>query len=70
MSAAVKSLGVLAATVHILDPTERTPAVLLAGTDVTDPAVAEQITNPKCWSGAPSTADPASPKAPRKPKTA
>lgn len=47
----MKSLGVLAATVHILDPTERTPLVLLTGDHVTDSAVAEQITNPRCWEG-------------------
>ncbi|MGX1909296.1 hypothetical protein ACWIID_10570 [Streptomyces phaeochromogenes] len=51
MSAAVKSLGVLAASVHVLDPVERIPVVLLAGEPVTDPAVAEQITNPRCWEG-------------------
>ncbi|MEV6946724.1 hypothetical protein AB0N07_33100, partial [Streptomyces sp. NPDC051172] len=51
MSAAVKSLGVLAASVHVLDPVERIPVVLLAGESVTDPAVAEQITNPRCWEG-------------------
>ncbi|MFE1558903.1 hypothetical protein ACFW6V_28465 [Streptomyces sp. NPDC058734] len=49
MSAAVKALGVLAATVHVLDPVERDPIVLTPGTEVTDPDVAEQITNPACW---------------------
>ncbi|MGW0897642.1 hypothetical protein ACWD0G_11705 [Streptomyces goshikiensis] len=49
MSAALRALGVLAATVHIVDPVERTPLVLTAGTEVTDPGVAGQITNPKCW---------------------
>ncbi|WP_030570881.1 hypothetical protein [Streptomyces aureocirculatus] len=69
MSAAVKSLGVLAATVHILDPSERIPAVLQAGTEVKDPAVAEQITNPKCWHIPPGPAG-ESGKTPRKPKSA
>lgn len=68
MSAAVKSLGVLAATVHIPGPVERIPTVLLAGTEVTDPAVVEQITNPKCWRTPPNSAAAAG-KAPRKPKT-
>lgn len=45
----MKALGVLAAAVHVLDPVERIPVVLLAGEQVTDPAVAEQITNPRCW---------------------
>lgn len=49
MSAAVHSPGVLATAVHILDPVEHVPVVLLAGTQVADPAVAEQITNPRCW---------------------
>ncbi|SHN07423.1 hypothetical protein [Streptomyces yunnanensis] len=47
----MKSLGVLAAAVHVLDPVERIPVVLFAGEQVTDPAVAEQITNPRCWEG-------------------
>ncbi|MFG2683752.1 hypothetical protein [Streptomyces sp. NPDC048392] len=47
----MKSLGLLAASVHVLDPVERIPVVLLAGEPVTDPAVAEQITNPRCWEG-------------------
>lgn len=51
MSSAGKSLGVLAAAVHVLHPVERTPMVLLAGEQVTDPAVAEQITNSRCWKG-------------------
>ncbi|MDJ0383222.1 hypothetical protein [Streptomyces sp. G-G2] len=49
MSAAVHALGVLTATVHILDPVERIPLVLIAGTEVTDPEIAQQITNPICW---------------------
>ncbi|MEN8649069.1 hypothetical protein ABCR94_00065 [Streptomyces sp. 21So2-11] len=49
MIAAVHSPGVLAVTVHVLDPVERLPLVLPAGTEVGDPAIAEQITNPKCW---------------------
>ncbi|MGG2460598.1 hypothetical protein ACO0M4_12405 [Streptomyces sp. RGM 3693] len=49
MSATVQSLGVLAAAVHILDPVERIPVVLLPGEHITDPAVAEQITHPRCW---------------------
>lgn len=61
MSAAVKALGVLAATVHVLDPVERVPLVLTPGTEVTDPAVAEQITNPACWE-----TEPAPPKTTRK----
>lgn len=61
MSAAVKAIGVLAATVHVLDPVERVPLVLTPGTEVTDPAVAEQITNPACWE-----TEPAPPKATRK----
>ncbi|MGW6021222.1 hypothetical protein [Streptomyces sp. NPDC055099] len=51
MSAAVKSLGVLAATVHVLDPVEHIPVVLLSGEHVSDPALADQITNPRCWEG-------------------
>ncbi|MFI7322722.1 hypothetical protein [Streptomyces venezuelae] len=65
----MKSLGVLAATVHILDPSERIPAVLLAGTKVTELAVAEQITNPKCWHIPPGSAG-ESGKTTRKPKSA
>ncbi|MGF0177285.1 hypothetical protein ACQF36_44610 [Streptomyces sp. Marseille-Q5077] len=34
---------------HVLDPVERVPLVLEAGAEVTDPAIAEQITNPRCW---------------------
>lgn len=49
MSAAIRTLGVLAATVHVLDPIEHTPIILTAGTEVTDPEIAGQITNPKCW---------------------
>lgn len=47
----MKSLGVLATTVHVLDPVERIPVVLLAGECVSDPALADQITNPRCWEG-------------------
>ncbi|MGV9884659.1 hypothetical protein [Streptomyces sp. NPDC003006] len=65
----MKSLGVLAATVHVLEPAERIPTVLLAGTEVTDPAVAEQITNPKCWHIPPDSAG-ESGKTARKPKSA
>ncbi|WP_159053444.1 hypothetical protein [Streptomyces regalis] len=49
MSASPPAGVVLAATVHVLDPVERVPLVLEAGTKVTDPAIAEQITNPRCW---------------------
>ncbi|MFH9426224.1 hypothetical protein [Streptomyces sp. NPDC017529] len=45
--------NVLAATVHLLDPASREPLVLTVGTEVTDPAVTEQITNPACWAGSP-----------------
>ncbi|MFF8961918.1 hypothetical protein ACF1BK_04040 [Streptomyces globisporus] len=47
----MKSLGVLAASVHVLDPIERIPVVLLADEGVTDAALADQITNPRCWEG-------------------
>ncbi|MFD6913573.1 hypothetical protein [Streptomyces virginiae] len=53
MSAALRALGVLAATVHVLDPVDRTPVVLTPGTGVTDPEIADQITNPKCWESEP-----------------
>ncbi|MEU5435431.1 hypothetical protein AB0G73_18915 [Streptomyces sp. NPDC020719] len=49
MSTAADTLGVLTATVHVLDPIERVPLVLHAGTEVLAPAIAEQITNPRCW---------------------
>ncbi|MFH8405288.1 hypothetical protein ACH4FX_11005 [Streptomyces sp. NPDC018019] len=49
--------NVLAATVHVLDPVSREPLVLTAGAEVTDPAIAEQITNAACWSSPP-TAEP------------
>ncbi|GHE11388.1 hypothetical protein GCM10010339_70990 [Streptomyces alanosinicus] len=49
MSASGPAGGILAATVHILDPVERVPLVLQAGTKVTDPVIAEQINNPRCW---------------------
>ncbi|KAA6215036.1 hypothetical protein CP973_39225 [Streptomyces albofaciens JCM 4342] len=48
---------VLAATVHVLDPVSREPLVLTAGTKVTDPAIAEQITNPACWADPPEAPD-------------
>ncbi|MGX1668547.1 hypothetical protein [Streptomyces sp. NPDC055400] len=51
MSAAIQALGVLSTAVHVLDPVERIPLVLHAGDEVTDAAVAEQITNPRCWEG-------------------
>ena len=51
MSAAVHALGVLSTAVHVLDPVERIPLVLLAGDEITDTAIAEQITNPRCWKG-------------------
>ncbi|MHA7956301.1 hypothetical protein ACX9I7_00895 [Streptomyces sp. L500] len=46
-----KVLGTLAATVHALDPVDRVPLILIASTEITDPAIAEQITNPDCWEG-------------------
>lgn len=49
MSAGSSAGGVLAATVHVLDPVEHVSLVLEAGTKVTDPAIAGQITNPLCW---------------------
>ncbi|MER6548643.1 hypothetical protein [Streptomyces sp. NPDC001250] len=49
MSTNNRAGGVLAATVHVLDPVERVPLVLGAGTKVTARAIAEQITNPQCW---------------------
>ncbi|GHI41111.1 hypothetical protein Sviol_55190 [Streptomyces violascens] len=49
MTASVHSPGALAATVHVLDPVGRVPLVLAAGTEITDPAIADQITNPRCW---------------------
>ena len=55
MSVAARSPGVLATAVHVLDPVERVPLVLLAGTTVTSPALIEQITNPRCWDGDPPT---------------
>ncbi|MEU5428462.1 hypothetical protein ACH4UT_23460 [Streptomyces sp. NPDC020799] len=48
-------LGTLAATVHALDPVDRVPLILTAGTEITDPAIAEQISNPDCWEGGPPT---------------
>ncbi|MBD0741917.1 hypothetical protein [Streptomyces sp. CBMA152] len=53
MSTPVHSPGVLSTAVHVLDPAERVPVVLLAGTTVMDPALIEQITNPRCWEGDP-----------------
>lgn len=55
MSASRPAGGVLAATVHVLDPVERVPLVLEAGTKVTDPAITEQITNPRCWHSEPTS---------------
>ncbi len=69
MSTTPKPLGVLAATVHVLDPSERVPVVLPAGTEVTDPSICEQITNPACWRGEPPAITRPS-KAPRKTKAA
>lgn len=71
MSAAVHALGVLSTAVHVLDPVEHIPLVLLAGDQITDPAIAEQITNPRCWKGnqAPTT-ETAAPKTARKAKPA
>ncbi|MFK8848443.1 hypothetical protein [Streptomyces sp. Ac-502] len=46
---------VLAATVHVLDPVSREPLVLTAGAKVTDPAIAEQITNAVCWADPPTS---------------
>jgi hypothetical protein len=51
VSAAVHALGVLSTAVHVLDPVERIPLVLAAGDEITDPAIVEQITNPRCWKG-------------------
>ncbi|MGD3109451.1 hypothetical protein [Streptomyces sp. YGL11-2] len=69
MSTTRKPLGVLAATVHILDLVERVPLVLHVGAEVTDPAIAEQITNPKCWLNQPTSDAPPS-KTTRRPKVA
>jgi hypothetical protein len=49
VSAVAHTVRVLAATVHVLDPIQRTPLILSANTEVTDSAIAEQITNPRCW---------------------
>ncbi|MEV4502572.1 hypothetical protein [Streptomyces klenkii] len=46
-----KALGTLAVAVHVLDPVERIPLILTPGTEVCDPDVASQITNPACWQG-------------------
>ncbi|WP_367132899.1 MULTISPECIES: hypothetical protein [Streptomyces] len=62
-------LGTLAATVHALDPVDRVPLILTAGTEITNPAIAEQITNPDCWEGGPPTA-PSPGKPSRKPAKA
>ncbi|MFF4509388.1 hypothetical protein [Streptomyces sp. NPDC001401] len=55
----------------MLDPLEHIPLVLLAGDPITDPAIAEQITNPRCWKGnqVPTT-ETAAPKTARKWKPA
>ncbi|MCX5206759.1 hypothetical protein OG897_35810 [Streptomyces sp. NBC_00237] len=56
---------------HVLEPVERVPVVLLPGTEVKDPAVAEQITNPRCWeSGVPPAPKAAPSTSARKAKTA
>lgn len=70
MSADKKALGVLAATVHVIDPGDRVPLVLLAGTEVTDPAVAAQITNPRCWQDGQPPGTETEPKTPRRAKPA
>ncbi|MFE3182805.1 hypothetical protein ACFXKR_18320 [Streptomyces violascens] len=57
----------LSATVHVIDPVEHVPLVLPAGTEVTDPSIAEQITNPRCWRN---TQPPTTPKGTRKAKSA
>lgn len=49
MSAAVHALGVLSTAVHVIDPETRTAFVLGPGEEVTNPAIAQQITNPRCW---------------------
>lgn len=49
VSADLDVLGVLAATVHVLDPVDRVSLIFVAGTEVTETAVAAQITNPHCW---------------------
>ncbi|MCX4666503.1 hypothetical protein OG453_07445 [Streptomyces sp. NBC_01381] len=69
MSADNEALGVLAAAVHVMDPVDRIPLVLLAGTEVTDSAVAAQITNPRCWQDPPPATETES-KAPRRSKPA
>lgn len=61
-----KVLGTLAATVHALDPVDRVPLILTAGTEITDPAIAEQITNPDCWAGGKPPTDPSPGKSSRK----
>ncbi|MEU9120096.1 hypothetical protein AB0C96_09580 [Streptomyces sp. NPDC048506] len=67
----MNSLGVLVAAVHVVDPVERIPVVLLAGEQVTDPAIAEQITNPRCWeAGQPPSQESAPSKSARKAKPA
>ncbi|GGX36559.1 hypothetical protein [Streptomyces noursei] len=70
MSTAAKPLGVLTTTVHILDPIEHVPLVLTTGAEITDPAIAEQITNPKCWLSQLSSAAAATTKTTRKSKAA
>ncbi|WP_432008842.1 hypothetical protein [Streptomyces bacillaris] len=67
MSAAVHAPGVLSTAVHVIDPETRTAFVLGPGEEVTDPAIAQQITNPRCWKdGAPFR--PAGSRGGRKPK--
>ncbi|CAM5309437.1 hypothetical protein [Streptomyces abikoensis] len=60
-------LGVLVATVHVLHPVDRVPLILTVGTEVTDPAVAEQITNPGCWEGGQQPAESSSSRSAKKP---
>ncbi|MGI5526799.1 hypothetical protein ACQEVX_05030 [Streptomyces syringium] len=61
-----KVLGTLAATVHALDPVDRVPLILTTGTQITDPAIAEQISNPDCWEGGTPPTDPSPGKSSRK----
>ncbi|MFI0912502.1 hypothetical protein [Streptomyces abikoensis] len=61
-----QAIGILAAAVHVLHPVERVPLILTAGTPVTDPAIAEQITNPDCWEGGEPPSRPSTAKATRK----
>ncbi|MFJ4010325.1 hypothetical protein [Streptomyces sp. NPDC090026] len=67
MSAAVRALGVLGAAVHVIDPETRTAFVIGPGEEVTDPAIAQQITNPRCWKDC-APARPAGSRGGKKPK--